>query len=198
MMMKTQWIKAASVFLLAGIMAAGMDAQPRRGGGYGGYGRYQGSGNFDGYGPGNRAAWSQLDLTDEQEAALTELRLEHYKEMQPLRSQMIELKAKERALLLEDEVDMKALNSVIDDQTDLNNRIRKQRAEHRVSVRSLLTDEQRMIADQRRSFRNDRWGRGHGAQRGFQGRRGGYGRWGEGYGGRGLGPCGQGMGPGGW
>ena len=112
---------------------------------------------------------------------------------------MIELKAKERALLLEDEVDMKALNSVIDDQTDLNNRIRKQRAEHRVSVRSLLTDEQRMIADQRRSFRNDRWGRGYGSHRGFQGRRGGFGRWGDGgSGGRGLGPCGQGLGPGGW
>ena len=161
------------VFLLAGIMATGTDAQPRRG----------------------FAGWRQLDLTDEQEEALTSLRLEHYKEVNPLRSKMIELKARERSILAEDDVDMKALNNVIDEQTDLNNKIRKQRAEHRVQVRSLLTDEQQMILDQRRS--NRYFGKGHrfAGPRGMQGRRGGFGRWGDGFGGRGLGPCGQGLGP---
>lgn len=184
-------------FLFAGIMATETNAQPRHG----------------------FAGWSLLDLTDEQEEELTSLRLEHYKEVKPLRSKMIELKARERTLLAEDNVDMKALNNVIDEQTDLNNKIRKLRAEHRVQVRSQLTDEQRMILDQRRSNRYLGKGRGFAGPRGMQGRRGGFGprgdgygrwgdgsgrwgdgsgRWGDGSGGRGLGPCGQGLGPRGW
>jgi len=179
--------------VLAWVMAVGMNAQPRRGWGDGGTGRNGGDASFEGYGPGRMAQWSQMDLTDAQQEQLKSLRLELYKEIKPLRSKMIELKAREQTLLLEDKVDMKALNSVIDEQSDLNNKIRKLRAEHRVKVRAMLTDEQKMIMDQRRSSRNygRGWGDGYGCPRGFR-------QWGDGPGGRGNGPGPYGRGPCGW
>jgi Spy/CpxP family protein refolding chaperone len=189
--MKNQWIKTASVLLLAGVLAAGMDAQPRRGWDNGGYGRQRGYGDFQGYGPGRMALWSQLDLTDQQQDALKSLRLEHYKEIKPLRSKMIELKAKEQALLAEDEVDMKAVNSVIDEQSDLSNQIRKLRVEHQVQVRNILTEEQKMILDQSRAYRNFGRGRGFDCPYGYQ-------RWGDGKGYRGNGPGMRGNRPRGW
>ena len=201
----------ACVFLLAGIMTAGMDAQPRRGWGYGGWGYggygYGRTGDFYGYGPGTRAPWSQLDLTDEQEEALNTLRLEHYQLVKPLRSKMLDLQVEEQNILAQDQSDTKALNNLIDQQTDLANQIRKLRVEHQAQVRSVLTEEQRMILDQSRSYGYYGYGRGRGFAnpRGFRhwggaaGRWGdGYGRWGGRFGGRGLGPCGMGLGPGGW
>jgi len=75
-----------------------------------------------------------------------------------LRNEMAELKARERTLLSEEEVDMKALNSVIDDQTGLLNKMKKLQADHRVSMRDILTAEQMMQLDQRRDFRGQRRG----------------------------------------
>jgi len=186
-------MRTAAVLLFAGVLVAGMNAQPARGWGYGGYGRSGGEADFDG--PGRMTCWSQLDLTDAQQEQLQALRLEHYKEVKPLRSKMAELKARERSLMLEDKVDMKALNSVIDEQSALGNNIRKLNTAHRVKVRALLTDEQKMIMDQRNSLRHHRrgsWGNGPGVM--------GQGpcSWGQGPGVRGQGPGVRGQGPRGW
>jgi len=157
--------------MLAALMTAGMDAQPRVRGaqGYGqgrglgpcgeGYGPGRGDGQVGGqfYGQGSGPCVA-LDLTDQQKQQLNTFRLEHYKEMKPLRNEMAELKARERTLLSEEEVDMKALNSVIDDQTGLLNKMKKLQADHRVSMRDILTAEQMMQLDQRRDFRGQRRG----------------------------------------
>lgn len=182
-------IRTAAALLFAGVLVAGMNAQPARGWGYGGYGRSGGETDFEG--PGRMAHWSHLDLTDAQQEQLQALRLEHYKEVKPLRSKMAELKARERTLMLEDKVDMKALNSVIDEQSELSNNIRKLRAAHRVDVGALLTDEQKMILDQRNSFRHQR--RGPGSRCPYA-----SGSWGQGPGARGQGPADWGQGPRGW
>ncbi len=100
-----------------------------------------------------------LDLSEEQQEQMQALRLEHYKVMKPLRNQMAELKAREQTLISEEEVDMKALNKVIDDQTALQNKMRKLSVEHRLAVREILTDEQMMKLDQRRNIANGRQGR---------------------------------------
>ena len=200
-------IRTAAALLFAGVLVAGMNAQPARGWGYGGYGRSGGEADFEG--PGRMARWSHLDLTDAQQEQLQALRLEHYKEVKPLRSKMAELKARERTLMLEDKVDMKALNSVIDEQSELSNNIRKLRAAHRVDVRALLTDEQKMILDQRNSFRHQRRGGNYGRGPGHgwgpgagwgPGSRCPYasGSWGQGPGARGQGPADWGQGPRGW
>jgi len=135
------------MLVLAMIMLTGVDAQPRNGRGYGPGG--QGNPNFEpGYG--STHLFACLDLTEEQQEQMQALRLEHLKTIKPLRNKMGELKARERTLISEDEPDMKAIYQVIDEQTDLNNKMRKLRVEHRVSAKKLLTEEQIMILDQRR------------------------------------------------
>lgn len=160
--MKNQWIKTTGMLVLAVIMLSGVDAQPRYGRGYGpggqgygpcgqGYGPYVRGGQNIGPGYGRMQPFA-LDLTEEQQEQMQTLRLAHYKVMKPLRNQMAELKARERTLLSEEEVDMKSIHKVIDNQTDLMNEMRKLQAEHRVAAREILTDEQVMQLDQRRKF----------------------------------------------
>ena len=105
-----------------------------------------------------------LDLTTEQEEAMKNLRTENYKTMQPLKNQMVELKARERTLMSEETVDLKAVNKVIDDQTDLINKMRKIQASHKVEVKEILTDEQEMKLEQRSQFKRNK---GQGAKRGY-------------------------------
>ena len=128
--MKNQWIKITGVLLLSVIMLSGIDAQPR-------YGKMHPT---------------SLELAGEQEKQMKTLRLEQYKVMKPLKSKMAELKARERTLLSEEDVDMKSIHKVIDDQTALTNKMRKLQVEHRVAVREILTDEQIMKLDKRRKY----------------------------------------------
>lgn len=162
--MKNQWKRSAGIFLLASFMVTGLIAQPRgQGHGYGqgyghGYGHGYGQGTDRDFGPGcgimnQRIA---LNLTEEQQEEMTTLKVEHHKIMKPLRNKMVELKARERTLLSEETVDMKAVNGVIDDQTELLNGIKKLQAEQKVKMKSILTDEQIMKMDQRRQFSKHR------------------------------------------
>ena len=144
---------------MAMMMFAGINAQPRQGKGSGPAG--QGYGHGPGYGPyaqadsdfipGARTGQNlYLDLTEAQQEQWKALRLGHYKVMKPLRNQMAELKTRERTLISEEEVDMKALHKVIDDQSNLMNKMHKLRLEQRLAVREILTEEQLMRLDQRR------------------------------------------------
>lgn len=177
--MKTQWIKTTGTVLLAMMMVAGIDAQPRGGRGLGPCG--QGSGPYGqgkqapGYGYG-RNQNCMLDLTDEQFEQIKAFRLDHYKVMNPLKNKMAELKASERTLFSEADVDMKALNKVIDDQTSLTNQMKKLQAEHRVATRGILTEEQLMKLDQRQNFAGRRNAGRYGAGRYGAGRQGNAGR----------------------
>jgi Spy/CpxP family protein refolding chaperone len=163
--MKKMNIKAAGIILLAMVMAAGMNAQPRQG-------RGQGAGPCNaacpgtsrnlhrGDGPGTAGRpFAALDLTEEQQEQLNALRLEHYKEMKPLRNQMEELRLKKRNLMSEDNADLKAVNKIIDEQTALSNKMQKLAAENRLETRQVLTEEQRMNLDQMREFGQGRQGR---------------------------------------
>jgi Spy/CpxP family protein refolding chaperone len=141
--MKTRNIKFAGALLLGLLMATGIDAQPRQGGkGFGPRGA--------GEGYGQRMAW--LDLTEAQQEELTTLRTEHFKEITPLKNKMAEFKARERTLLSEESVDMKAVEKTIDEQTDLMNTMRKLQTRHQLEAKSILTDEQVMMLQQRRQF----------------------------------------------
>ena len=103
--------------MIAAFMVTGLNAQsPRLGG--------RGSGP-SGQGSERKAGIMALDLTEEQEEAMTTLRTENHKTMTPLKNKMAELKAKERTLLSEESADMKAINKLIDEQTDLMNQIMK-------------------------------------------------------------------------
>lgn len=171
--MKKATIKSAGAILLALFMATAINAQPVRHGGRG-----MTSGEREG-------RFARLDLTETQSEEITTLRTEHYKTMKPLRARMVEVKAKERTLLSEESVDLKAVDKVIDQQTDLMNQMRKLQTKHQVTVKNVLSDEQVMKLEQRqrhsarmgqgRNGRGDRSGSGYG--RGYpRGNDRGYGR----------------------
>ena len=144
--MKTRMIRSAGILFLSILMATSLNAQrPNQGGrGLGPCGSGEGPGRVD-----RNAA---LNLSEEQQTEITTLRTAHYKEITPLRNKMAELKARERTLLSEETVDMKAVCKTIDEQTALTNSIRKLQVEHQVAVKSLLSDEQLMKLQQRRQY----------------------------------------------
>jgi len=140
-MMKTNLIKTAGLLVLTTFMVTGLNAQSTR---YGG----------------------ALDLSEEQQEAMTTLRTSHYKTMTPLKNKMAELKAKERTLISEESVDLNAVNKLIDEQTDLSNQMRKIQVAHKVEVKKILSDEQIMKLDQRRNFTRNRGYKGRGQSHG--------------------------------
>lgn len=144
---------------------------------------YSRQGNYN-YRAQNQVCQRIPDLTEDQQTKIEALRVNHLKEMTALRNQTDILRAKKRALMTSDNADMKEINSVIDQMTELQNKKLKASAKHQQEVRSLLTDEQKVYYDSRP-------GRGHRNGKGMRsGRRGrGYGQ-GAGYGqgnGQGLG-----------
>ena len=152
--MKTNLIQTAGLFLMAALMATSLNAQhPRQGG--------KGSGPYE-QRKERMAGFLALDLTEEQQEAMQTLRTENYKTLQPLKNQMAELKARERTLLSEETVDLKAVNKIIDEQTDLTNKMRKIQVTHKLEVKEILTDEQIMKLEQRREFNKGRHFRGEG------------------------------------
>ena len=166
--MNSRNIKLAGALLLGFLVLTAVNAQSRQGG------RGQGS-----YGTGDRMghglAW--LELTEAQQEEITSLRTQHYKEITPLRNKMAELKARERTLLSEESVDIKAIEKTIDEQTDLMNKMRKLQTKHQLAIKSQLTDEQVMKLQQRKQFarrdgfhgkRDYRGDRGHRMGRGYR------------------------------
>jgi len=158
--MKTRIINTAGVFLLAMLMATAMNAQPNRHGSRGmTYGEREG-----------RSA--HLDLTEAQSEEITKLRTDHYTTMKPLRASMAEIRAKERTLLSQETVDLKAVDEVIDQQTGLMNKMKKLQTKHQVAVKNVLSDEQVMKLDQRKRhsarMSQGRKGRGDGHRTGYR------------------------------
>lgn len=153
-MMKTNLIKTAGVILLATLMVSGLNAQASRQGG-------RGSGPYD-QGNERKASYLALDLTEEQEEAMLGLRTQNYKTMKPLKNKMAELKARERTLISEESVNMKDVNKVIDEQTELMNQMRKIQVAHQLEVKEILSDEQIMKLDQRRKYSRNKGYRGQG------------------------------------
>jgi len=122
----------------------------------------------------NYACQMLPDLTEEQQAKIEALRVNHLKEMNANRNQMDELRARKQTLMTSDNADMKELNGVIDQMSDLHNKMIKSSAKHLQEVRSLLTDEQKVYFDSRpRGKRGhgkgmgDNYGRGNRPGRGY-------------------------------
>ena len=156
--MKKSVIKTAGVLLLSLLFVSGINAQQYR--------RGQGP-----YGPGTGKGYQRLsladrlDLTEEQQENLKSLQQEQFKNMQPLRNKMNELRARERTLMSEEKIDKDAVGKVIDEQTEITNQMRKLQLDHRLAVREILTEEQllqmEMQRDRRQNFNsrgNERWG----------------------------------------
>lgn len=143
----------AAATMLSGLVQVTM-AQP--GPGYGqGFNRrgFQGPGT----GPqlGQCPQWIP-DLTEEQETQIASLRTAHLKDVQPLRSEIKINKAKIDALMIQDVPDSKAIDQLIEANGKLRTEIQKKSAAHRLEVRKLLTDEQKVLFDSGRGCGNMR------------------------------------------
>jgi Spy/CpxP family protein refolding chaperone len=132
--------------VLFAVLTVTVSAQPGQGRGYGPCGGIN-QGNFHQSGIENTFS----DLTEDQKAALAELRTEHFKKMKDFRNQMGEINAKQRTIMSDYQIDEKAAGKLIDQRTDLMNERMKTRIAHRAAVNQVLTEEQVLQLEQ---FRN--------------------------------------------
>lgn len=88
-----------------------------------------------------------LNLTDDQEKKLDELRTPHMKTMQDFRADMNIKEAEYEKLMKADKPDMKAINAKIDEISKLHGDMMKERSKHQQDVRALLTDDQKVMFD---------------------------------------------------
>lgn len=150
--MKTQKIKKVSVIIIAVLMIAGSNLYAQQGRNYARQGQ-----NMD------QKQLCQMipNLTEDQESKIESLRLENMKEMTAFRNQVNELMAKKQTFMTSENSDSKEINAVIDQMTDIHNKMMKASAKHHQDVRNLLTDDQKIIFDSRPM-------RGHGYERGMR------------------------------
>lgn len=90
------------------------------------------------------------DLSDQQKEQIQDIRLNTRKEMMPLQNRMREKAARLKTLRTAEKADMNAINSVVDEMSSLRAEIMKVRLASEQEIRSLLTDDQRVIFDSRR------------------------------------------------
>ncbi len=124
--------------------------------------RFNQQGQVDRNWNGNRhqMKMARLDLTAEQQEQIDQLYLENQKEMLPLKNELREKKARLRTLNTSANYDKNAVNSLIDEIGELRTNMTKKRTAHRQEIRSLLTDEQRIIFDTRQNRKGGRAGMG--------------------------------------
>lgn len=151
--MKLIKIKSMAILVLALMITGGTSSFAQRG---------QGMKSGAGYGMG-----FGLNLTEDQQNQMKEMRIAHLKDVQPVRDQLVELKAHQRTLMNAEKPDQKSINKNIDEMTKLQNKLMKMGSEFRLKVTSILTDEQKVLMQSRQGK-----GRGHRMGMGMRGGRG--------------------------
>ncbi len=103
------------------------------------------------------------DLTDAQKDQMKAIRIKGMKANQALKNQLMEKRAHLNTLSSADKADMKAINKQIDEISVLQASMQKVRAANKQEVRSILTDDQRVMFDARKGGNSHRK-RGHGTK----------------------------------
>lgn len=91
-----------------------------------------------------------LNLTQEQQNQISKFRLEKRKSAKEFRLEMDVLKAQYRKLVASDNVSDKEVDAMIDKMASLKAQHQKDNYRHMKKVRSVLTEEQKLIFDARR------------------------------------------------
>jgi Spy/CpxP family protein refolding chaperone len=160
--MKTRIRKTMMLALSLAILGIGSTfAQP--GSGYG-RGQGQGPGFMKGQWPCAAMFANVLDLSDEQQDEIVDLRTEHLKQVTNLRNQAREKRARLKTLTTGDNYNESEVNQVIDELGTIRTSIMKERTSHKQDIRSLLTEEQRVVFDARMGRRgmHSKMGNHHG------------------------------------
>jgi Spy/CpxP family protein refolding chaperone len=91
------------------------------------------------------------DLTDDQTAKIKKIKTAYLKDVMQLKNQLAEKKAHQRTLMTVDKPDVAAIDKTIDEIGALKIEMMKKEAKHKVAVRALLTDEQKLAFDMNHS-----------------------------------------------
>ncbi len=86
-------------------------------------------------------------ITDQQKEEIKKIHLQTMKAQQPLKNEKDELQAKLKTLTTVDQPDTKAVNAVIEKIGSINTEMMKKRVSEKLSIRNLLTEEQRIVFD---------------------------------------------------
>jgi len=104
-------------------------------------------------------AWMK-DLTQEQKDQLKALRLDEMKAMTRYKNQLDEYKAKLKTLTTGDNVNLKEVDKVIDQMGKVKLEMARNKLSHRMDVRALLTDDQKVMFDMHAMKGKGRHGKG--------------------------------------
>ena len=100
------------------------------------------------------------DLSQEQKDQLKALRLDEMKAMTQYKNQLDEYKAKLKTLTTGDNVDLKSVDKVIDQMGKVKIEMAKNKLSHRMDVRALLNDDQKVMFDMHVMIGKGRHGKG--------------------------------------
>lgn len=100
----------------------------------------------------------ELNLTDEQADKMKELRLDHESDMIDLQASLKKQKLEMRKLMGEDQPNKKKIYTQIEKINDVDVKIQKEKVDHRLAVRSILTEEQLKIYKKGMMMKNRRGG----------------------------------------
>lgn len=92
--------------------------------------------------------YNNLNLTDDQKTQIDKLRLEHQKEILPLRNEVHNLQSEYKLLIIDNKVSEAKLKKHAENISSLRETLSLKHALHQRQVRSLLTDEQKVKFDQ--------------------------------------------------
>lgn len=151
--MKTNKITTSilAIVLLIGMSLSASAQHGQKGQGYGN----QNSGQRFNHGQGfnqNRQSTGNcafMQLSEEQQTQITDLRLGLTEKNLPLRNDLRVMRATMQGLRTGDKQSLKDISNLIDDMSGVQAQIRKNAAEHRLAVRALLTDDQKIMFDAR-------------------------------------------------
>lgn len=105
-----------------------------------------------------------MDLTDEQQSKMADLRLKLQKELLPLRTELQSKVAEIHLMKTENTPSLNKIDKLIDDAQELRAKMAKVRVRHQLDVRKLLTPEQQKIFDSRMLRMPERKWHGRGIQ----------------------------------
>jgi Spy/CpxP family protein refolding chaperone len=149
--------KIMMILLAIAIPATGLFAQQ---------GKANGIRNGEGPGQG-KYCQNNLNLSEEQQEQLQNIRMEHLKVVQPNHDQLAILRAELKAAISSG--DKAAADKIIDQQSAISKELKKEFVDHQLAVREVLTDDQRVLMDSRKATpgksgvkNSNRPGRGYG------------------------------------
>ncbi len=115
----------------------------------------RGPGNGNCFNRGDRAGvgiCDNLDLTDDQQTKVDALRVTHLKATLEKHDQLMEKEVKLNSLLNDATIDQKEVEKMVKDISNLKSELMLARINHRMEVRELLNDEQKVKFDMMSSY----------------------------------------------